>query len=170
MNRQAVVEIGHTFDRWTVIDGPQRRGIYCAKLWLCQCVCGCTDWVWQSCLTGKKSTGCRSCDIWAYSQACAHLSVAELRYLSCKVSSVFSRCCNPGSKNWVNYGGRGIRIHEEWIADRVKFFVYLASLPGCFDENLSLDRIDNERHYEPGNLRFTNRSVQMNNRRVSHRS
>ena len=52
------------------------------------------------------------------------------------------------------YGLHGVQIHPEWVIDTEAFAQYLMALPGCYDQTLVLDRIDNDGHYVPGNLRF----------------
>jgi hypothetical protein len=78
------------------------------------------------------------------------------------------RCTNPNSLAYSNYGGRGIefkfpsvRAFAEWVLDN------LGVRPSPFH---SLDRIDNDRHYEPGNLRWASRSEQARNKRAYKRT
>lgn len=78
------------------------------------------------------------------------------------------RCVNPNSIGFSNYGGRGIsflfpsiRAFAEWVANN------LGPKPS---EKFSLDRIDNERGYEPGNLRWATRAEQARNKRVYKRT
>jgi hypothetical protein len=71
------------------------------------------------------------------------------------------RCCtNPSSADWVRYGGRGITVCPRWH----HFEDFLADMGPCPD-NLTLDRINNEGNYEPGNCRWTTWQQQMLNRR-----
>jgi hypothetical protein len=84
-----------------------------------------------------------------------------------RVSAIFSRCENPRNRNYAGYGGRGIRVHADWRSDggRRFFLAYLVSLPGWDDPSLDLDRIDNDRGYEPTNLRFVTQAVNARNKR-----
>jgi hypothetical protein len=66
---------------------------------------------------------------------------------------------------WPYYGGRGIRICQEWLDDLEVFVAYLANLPDSDDRRLWLDRIRNDGNYEPGNLRFVTPSESACNRR-----
>lgn len=79
------------------------------------------------------------------------------------------RCLNPNHKSYVNYGGRGISIHSEWIESFSAFASYIRTSFGIQDipRDLEIDRIDNEKGYEPGNIRLSTRQEQANNRRTN---
>jgi hypothetical protein len=74
--------------------------------------------------------------------------------------SMVRRCTNPTSADWSRYGGRGITVCERWRS----FADFLDDMGPCPD-GLSLDRINNEGNYEPGNCRWTTFEQQMHNRR-----
>jgi hypothetical protein len=74
------------------------------------------------------------------------------------------RCLNPTDRSYANYGGRGITVAPEWINN---FAVFLADVGRRPDPSYSLDRIDNDGIYEPGNVRWTTRREQMNNKRTN---
>lgn len=79
------------------------------------------------------------------------------------------RCNNPDNKDYRNYGGRGIRVCREWDASYERFVKYLTHTIGRRPDGMSIDRIDNERGYEPGNIRWATRSEQNANTRRSAR-
>jgi hypothetical protein len=70
------------------------------------------------------------------------------------------RCSNPKYDNYHNYGGRGITVCEEWSNSFTQFFKDLGPRP----EGCSLDRIDVDGNYEPGNVRWGTEEEQCNNR------
>ena len=72
------------------------------------------------------------------------------------------RCDNPKHVHYSNYGGRGIKICEKWYNFSV--FQDWAKANGYAD-NLTLDRIDNDKGYSPDNCRWTDRVTQQNNTR-----
>jgi len=78
-----------------------------------------------------------------------------------------SRCFNAREPGWKNYGGRGIRLASEWTNDFVAFRDWILANLGPCPAASSLDRIDNDGNYEPGNLRWADHSTQMRNTRVT---
>jgi hypothetical protein len=77
--------------------------------------------------------------------------------------SAKARCRNPREKSWKNYGGRGIEFR---FTSFQQFFSELGQRP----KGLTLDRIHNDGHYEPGNVRWATYSEQLRNRRPARLS
>ena len=72
------------------------------------------------------------------------------------------RCLNPKHKAYPDYGGRGITIDPVWVQDFEAFYSFVGNRPTA---KHSLDRIENSRGYEPGNVRWATMKEQNNNRR-----
>jgi len=77
------------------------------------------------------------------------------------------RCENPKASIYYLYGGRGITVCEEWRKDFKTFWIW-ANNNGYSDE-LSLDRIDNDKGYSPDNCRWATQIEQSNNKRTNQR-
>ena len=73
------------------------------------------------------------------------------------------RCTNPNDEAYKNYGGRGINICEEWSSNFSNFYEW--SMFNGYNENLEIDRIDNNKNYSPDNCRWITHQEQQLNKR-----
>jgi len=86
------------------------------------------------------------------------------------------RCNNPKAPGYADYGGRGITMCAEWANSFVEFVKYIEGLDSYAekianpDKKYTLDRIDNDGNYEPGNVRWATQTVQNHNQRKSKRN
>jgi len=74
------------------------------------------------------------------------------------------RCENPTDSRYKSYGARGITVCERW--HDIRLFVQDIELLGPRPKGYSMDRIDNDGNYEPGNIRWASASEQNKNRRA----
>jgi hypothetical protein len=72
-----------------------------------------------------------------------------------------SRCSNPKNKDYLEYGGRGIKVCSRWMDSFAAFLSNMGEKPA----GLSIDRINNDGNYEPGNCRWATGEEQRNNQR-----
>lgn len=77
---------------------------------------------------------------------------------------MLARCFNADAINYERYGGRGIKVCEEWQTSYEVFLADVGPRPGM---EYTLDRIDNDGDYEPGNVRWATAVQQRANRRDS---
>jgi hypothetical protein len=113
-----------------------------------------------------KSCGCRKA-LAARARSTTH--GAFKGYAPCTVeyrawSCMKTRCYNRNRPEYKHYGGRGISVCDEWIDDFPAFLAHVGHRPPGMT---SLDRIDNNKGYEPGNVRWATQTDQMRNSRLS---
>ena len=133
--------------------GSNSRG---KKLWLCQCDCG----------NSSITTGDRLRSGIAHSCGCRrnyrHGHAGKNRHpLYTTWNNLIQRCSNPSHPVYKYYGGRGIKVCERWH----DFADFLVNVSNHFDPSLSIDRINNNGNYEPGNVQWTTKSEQRTNQR-----
>jgi len=75
--------------------------------------------------------------------------------------NIVQRCTRKSCPSWKDYGGRGITIDPRWM----DFSVFSAEIPPTPSDSHTLDRIDNNKGYFPGNIRWVTRLDQANNKR-----
>lgn len=73
------------------------------------------------------------------------------------------RCTNPRKREWPHYGGRGIKVCDRWMASFVAFFADVGQRPSPAH---SIDRINVDGDYEPGNVRWATQQQQVENTRT----
>ena len=158
MKRQDIT--GQKFGKLTVI---KRLGLNSSghSIYLCQCECGNFTKVSRPNLKSGsvKSCGC----LLKHSEKRHGLSKTPL-YNSWRDMKI--RCYNENSPSYVNYGGRGIKVCEEWLNDFMTFYKW--AMANGYKKGLSIDRIDVNGNYEPNNCRWVSMKVQQNNRRNNH--
>lgn len=127
-------------------------------IWNCRCDCGNDSIVWSQAL---KAGRVRSCGCLKVELQTKHGFYRHPLYGTWK--SMIDRCVNKNCKDFPNYGGRGIRVCRRWSNNPGAFIEDMGARPA----GTSLDRIDVNGNYEPGNCRWATNEVQGKNRRNS---
>ena len=154
---------GERFGRLTVVrqEGKNRQGCY---LWLCECDCGNPKIVNGAELRRGNVSSCGRLN-----RELARDRLVKHGYSRTKLYSEWlimrRRCRDDGSYNSMKYAQRGIKVCDSWRNDFQSFADYVSHLPHFEEPGYSLDRIDNDGDYEPGNVRWADATTQANNRR-----
>jgi hypothetical protein len=114
-----------------------------------------------------RSCGCLQREIASTAVAMAHTTHGVSRhYLFPTWQRMVTRTTDPSSPDYPRYGGRGITVHPIWLEHPEAFIDFADHVLGQRPDTYTLDRIDNAKGYEPGNLRWASRSEQTFNRSV----
>jgi len=151
------VKEGIVVGEWTIVKKIGRNQ-HRQSIWLCRCSCGNEKGVVQSNLTSAKSTNC-GCK--RGKSLIKHNLIHHELYR--RWSDMKTRCYNQKCIGYDNYGGRGIKVCDEWRSDFEAFYTW--AMCNGYRDGLSIDRKNNDGNYEPGNCRWVTKCDQRNNRR-----
>lgn len=159
--------MGKTFGRLAVIKDSGERAKNGNILWECVCDCGKKRLVLgANLLNGQtKSCGCYSTDILKKVSTKHGLSKVNGKKTKLFMTwdAMRQRCTNSNHASYKDYGGRGITVCPEWLNNFKSFYDW--SMDNGFSNDLSIDRIDNDKGYSPDNCRWVDAKTQIRNRR-----
>lgn len=159
---------GKTFGKLKVFERSEntKRG---QAQWKCVCDCGNVCIVVGSSLQRRATTSC----------GCYRKEISKINLNRCKHgkrnSRVYNswrgikgRCYNPKNNEYKRYGGRGIKVCDEWLDKEngfINFYNYVSKLPHYGEPGYSINRIDNDGNYAPNNVEWSDDITQANNKR-----
>lgn len=161
--------IGTKYARLTVLERPTRRAsktkpnvIY--TFVKCRCDCGNVGEYHLNAIKNRKYSSC----------GCLKRELAKERYtihgkrnhtLYRRWKNMRQRCNNPNNPRYKDWGGRGIRVCDEWQKSYLSFFNW--SIANGYKKELELDRINNNGNYEPSNCRYVTHQQNCSNQRTT---
>ena len=148
--------IGKKFSRLTVIKRMENDKYHNTK-WLCRCECGNEVVVYALALRSGDTCSC----------GCLRNKHGLRKSRLYRIwQHIKERCYKPNTKCYNNYGGRGIKMYQEWLDDFMNFYEWAMS--NGYKDDLTIDRIDVNGNYEPSNCRWVTQKVQARNTRVNN--
>lgn len=166
--------VGLQFGKLNVLSyghKEKKKGIGFNHYYICRCDCNNDCIVERNSLkfNNTKSCGC------IHSEQLSKRNKDDLKYNGESSSeyarilriyrSMYHRCYNKIDESYINYGGRGINICDEWLNDYFSFRNW--AINNGYSDELSIDRIDVNGNYEPNNCRWATDKEQGNNKRTN---
>lgn len=149
---------GQKFGRLTVIGFAYKKlvGKNYKYYWNCLCECG-TNCIVES--YNLKSGTSKSCGCYRKSFRKKHNLTKSRLYRIWR--GIRTRCKNPKIKEYVRYGGRGIKVCDEWGNNFISFYNW--AIENGYQDDLTIDRINNNNDYKPSNCRWVTMEEQSQN-------
>lgn len=159
---------GQKFGKLTVIGMAQKHPYKTKeKVWMCQCECGNTAFVRGYSLRNGIARSCGCLSVETITQRSYGNEYHKTHGLSASriyknYYAMRARCYNTQNQNYSRYGGKGIKICDEWLNSFEAFYEW--AMNNGYDDSKTIDRINPDGDYTPDNCRFADASIQGFNR------
>ena len=162
------IEKGGRYNFWIVVE--KADSTRCSDMWVCECRCGRRRRLSGYRLIRYKNkeeinNGCGFCESERYEGHPRIIVNGKRIPVYGAWCNMRKRCFDPKHRLYGYYGGRGIVVCDEWNESFLCFYEYVSKLPHFGEPGRSLDRIDNDKGYFPGNVRWATAKEQANNQR-----
>lgn len=150
--------VGQRYGRLLVVGFIERRNKH--SIYKCLCDCGREVEASSNILRvgKKKSCGCYNSELIKTRSTTHGLTMHPLFRTWCDMKN---RCYYVKHNRFLNYGGKGIKVHEPWL-NFINFYNWATN--NGWEKGLTIDRIDNNKNYEPNNCKFSTIKQQNRNR------
>lgn len=150
--------INKKFNKLTVIEECEERKRK-EKQYKCVCDCGNITMVTGYSLRSGQTKSCGCLSKINHHKTHGKTHTRLYRIYNC----MKERCYNKNAPQYKDWGGRNIIICDAWLNDFMNFYNW--AVDNGYQDDLSIDRIDNDKGYSPDNCRWTDRTTQNNNKR-----
>lgn len=154
-----VIKEGQVFNMMTIIKEVEPRKKQ--RQFLCKCQCGNIGNYVLVLLVNEQTKSCGCLRKSRFLQRNTSHGKSRTK-LNAVWQSMKQRCENPNNINYKYYGGRGIKVCEQWISSLIVFYNW--SIENGYEEGLSIDRINVDGNYEPNNCRWVSMKIQSRNK------